>query len=132
MSLCFEWFVPLFGFLCSLWFVLLFIRMSLKQEKIREAIRHAAAEFLERESNRSSLITVTGATLSRRGDRAVILVTVLPESQEAAALQFASRRAGALRAFVGERVSLQRLPFISFALDTGEKMRQRLDGLSSS
>jgi ribosome-binding factor A len=104
--------------------------MTLKQEKIREAICHAAAEFLERESNRSSLVTVTGTTLSRRGDRAVILITVLPEPQEASALQFANRRAGALRDFLSRRVSLQRLPRISFALDRGEKLRQRLDELS--
>lgn len=104
--------------------------MTLKQEKIREAIRHAAAEFLERESNRTALITVTGVALSRRGDRATVHITVLPESQEAAALDFAGRQGGALRAFIAKRVSLHHAPFITFAIDKGEKMRQRLDELS--
>lgn len=104
--------------------------MSLKSEKIREAIRHAAAEFLGRESNRTALITVTGVALSRRGDRATVHITVLPESQETAALDFASRKGGALRAFIARRVSLQHAPFISFVIDKGEKLRQRLDALS--
>lgn len=105
---------------------------EMKAERIQEALRHAAAEFLERESNRASLITVTRVTLSQRGDRATVLITILPESQETAALDFARRRAGALRDFISKRVSLQRAPFISFAIDTGERNRQRLDELLNS
>jgi ribosome-binding factor A len=50
---------------------------------------------------------------------------------EKEALQFVQRKGGALRAFLGECISLQRLPYISFALDVGEKNRQKLDELSS-
>lgn len=103
---------------------------ELKSERIREALRHAAAEFLERQSNRASLVTVTGVALSKKGDRATILITVLPETREAAALAFSNRQAGALRAFLSKRVSLQQLPFVSFAIDRGEKHRQKLDELS--
>ncbi|KKW18820.1 MAG: hypothetical protein A2W52_00760 [Candidatus Taylorbacteria bacterium RIFCSPHIGHO2_02_49_25] len=102
-----------------------------KAEKMREAIRHAAAHFLAEESNRASLITVTNVHLSPRGDRAIILVTVLPDSMEKEALEFVKRKGGALRAFLGDRVSLQRLPYISFALDRGEKNRQKIDKLAS-
>lgn len=97
---------------------------------MKEALRHAAAEFLERESNRRSLITVTSTALSAKGERATIFVTVLPEEEERAALAFVGRRAGALRDFISKRVSLQRLPHISFAIDRGEKNRQKLDALS--
>lgn len=103
---------------------------SHKAEKIKESLKHLAAEFLERESNRTSLITVTGATLSPRSERATVLVTVLPEKEEAAALAFANRTASRLREFVGRRLAMHRLPFISFALDKSEKMRQKLDTLS--
>ena len=103
-----------------------------KAEKMREAIRHAAAEFLAEESNRTSLITVTNVHLSPRGDRATILVTVFPDQKEKEALEFVSRTGGALRDFIGGRVSLQRLPYISFALDVGEKNRQKIDELSNS
>lgn len=105
--------------------------MTLKLNKTKEAIHHAAAEFLSENSNRTSLITVTGVSLTEKRDRAVVLITVLPESQERAAIEFCSRQAGALRAFLKKRVSLQRLPFLSFAIDKGEKSRQKLDELSS-
>lgn len=101
-----------------------------KNEKIREAIHHAAAEFLSAVSNRTSLITVTGVDLSPRRERATVLVTVLPEGQEQAAIQFTNRQRGELRNFLKKRVSLQRLPLLTFAIDQGEKNRQKLDRLS--
>ncbi|MEK7087688.1 MAG: ribosome-binding factor A [Patescibacteria group bacterium] len=104
--------------------------MSSKSEKIREAIRHAAAEFLSETSNRTSLITVTGVQLSPKRDQATVLITVFPESKEEEALAFAGRSGGALRDFLSKRVSLQHVPYISFALDLGEKNRQRIEELS--
>src|SRR3989344_9436881 len=83
---------------------------STKTEKLREAIKHAAAEFLEQESNRTSLITVTNIHLTPKADRATILITVYPDSNEKQALEFVNRQGGALRDFLGKRVSLQRLP----------------------
>lgn len=106
--------------------------LSLKDEKTREAIRHAAAEFLARESNRQSLITVTNVSLRERGHRAVILCTVLPEKMEEPALAFLKRQRSALRAYIAERVRMQRLPTVDCAIDTGEKVRQKLETLSSS
>lgn len=104
---------------------------SSKTEKLREAIRHIAAEFMSAESNRTSLITVTNVHLTPKADRATILVTVFPEDKEKEALEFAGRQGGAVRDFIGKRISLQRLPYISFALDVGERNRQKIDELSS-
>ncbi len=102
-----------------------------KNEKLREALRHAAAEFLALESNRTSLITVTNIHLSPRGDRVTVLVTVFPDDKEKEALAFVSRTGGALRDFISKRISLQHVPYISFALDVGERNRQKIDTLSS-
>lgn len=104
---------------------------ELKSERIKEAVRHLAAEFLSERSNRTSLITVTGVDLSSRGEKAVVRITVLPETREKAGLDFANRNSGALRKFIGERVSLRRLPFLSFAVDIGEKNREKLQQLSA-
>lgn len=106
--------------------------MSYKGEKIRESLKHLAAEFLSKVSNRTSLITVTDVVLSRKRDRAAVLISVFPETQEQAALEFASRQGGALRDFLKKKVSLQRLPYISFAIDRGEKNRQKIDLLSQN
>ncbi len=104
--------------------------MSERHEKMREAIRIHAAEFLMRESNRQSLITVTGAALSENRKRAVIFITVLPESHETAALGLANRKARDFRSFLKERVKLGILPRVEFIIDRGEKNRQRIDELS--
>ncbi len=105
---------------------------STRSEKLREATRHAAAEFLAETSNRTSLITVTGIQLSPKGDRATVLITVFPDDKEKEALAFAVRQGGALRDFIGKRISLQYIPRISFAIDVGEKNRQKIDLLSNS
>lgn len=101
-----------------------------KSEKMREAIRHAAAEFMAEAADQTSLITVTNVHLAPKGDRATILVTVFPDEKEKDALAFAARQGGKLRDFIGQRISLQRLPYISFALDVGEKNRQKIEELS--
>lgn len=105
--------------------------MSERREKSREAIAKTAAEFLMRESNRQSLITVTGASLSDNLKRAVVYITVLPDSEEAKALNFANRKAKEFRDFMQERVKLPVLPRIEFVIDRGEKNRQRIDELSN-
>jgi len=98
-----------------------------KDEKIREILRELASEFLMRESNRTSLITITGVELFSRGARAKILFTVLPENQEAAALDFFTRRLGDLREYVQEHARMMRVPFFEVGIDVGEKNRQRID-----
>lgn len=94
-----------------------------------DQIAHLAAEFLERESNRQSLVTVTRADISPDFGRATIYFTVLPESDEERALSFARRQREDFRAFVKKRARLKTLPQFQFELDYGEKNRQRLDEL---
>jgi ribosome-binding factor A len=100
------------------------------KERLREAIRETAAEFLSREAGRQSLITVTDAFISDDGKRAQIFITVLPDSAERAALDFANRSRREYANFFKTRVKAG-LPHIEFVIDKGEKMRQRLDELSN-
>ncbi len=93
-------------------------------------LREVAAEFLMRESNRQSLITVTEARVDEKGQRALIFITVLPDSAEAQALEFANRNKREFGQFLLKRVRGMRIPQVEFIIDKGEKMRQRLDELS--
>lgn len=102
---------------------------STRQEKIAEALRETAAEFLAREAGRQSLITVTRVQLSPDAHRAVIYITVLPEKDEESALAFAQRHRTELGGFFKKRVRGAGLPYIEFKIDLGEKNRQRLDEL---
>lgn len=97
---------------------------------MQERIREAAAEFLARESNGQSLITVTAAQVDERGQRALIFITVLPDSQEQGALEFANRNKQEFGIFLLKKVRGMRIPKLEFVIDKGEKMRQRLDELS--
>ena len=105
--------------------------MSQKDEKIKELIRELAAQYFSRESNRTSLITITDVELLSRGSRAKILFTVLPVTQEAAALDFMTRQLSGLREFVQENARMMRVPFFDVAIDKGEKNRQHIDEIAS-
>lgn len=98
---------------------------------MKELLREAAAEFLARESNRQSLITVTEATITEDGREGRIFITVYPDSAEEGALQFANRNRAEFAHYFTKRVKGMRAPHVEFMIDRGEKNRQRLDELSN-
>jgi ribosome-binding factor A len=104
--------------------------MSQRQEQLQERLRETAAEFLSRESNRKSLVTVTAAHVSEDGRRARVYITVLPDDYEDEAVNFANRNRHEFGKFFESKVRGARIPHTEFVLDRGEKMRQRLDELS--
>ncbi len=101
------------------------------KERQEEALRAAAAEFLNREANRTSMITVTRTELSNDGKRAIIYLSVFPESGEEPAVKFANRNRGEFGVFLLKQVRGLRVPHVDFQIDMGEKHRRRLDELSN-
>lgn len=104
--------------------------MSLRTERVSELLRHLAAEFLERESDRTTMITVTDARISNNLNRATIFFTVYPEEKEDVALAFAKRQRREFKDFVKKKSRMKRIPMFDFAIDEGEKNRQHIDRLS--
>ncbi len=100
-----------------------------RNEKVANHIKELTANFLGRENNRTSLITVTSATASSDLKRATIFITVLPNSKEKAALEFVKRKRGELREFFKKNMSIKIIPFVDIAIDLGEKNRQKIDEL---
>jgi ribosome-binding factor A len=100
-----------------------------KDERIREIVRELAMQFIQRESNQSSLITVTDVMLGDRGKRSTILFTVLPENKQDIALDFLKRQRGDFQEYARTHSRIGRLPLFDFAIDFGEKNRQRADEL---
>ena len=98
-----------------------------RHEKIREALRSTAAEFLSREAGRLSMITVTEARISSDGRSGRVYITVLPDSAEQSALAFANRNRGEFSVFFKKRIRGISPLHVTFVLDEGEKSRQRLD-----
>jgi len=103
-----------------------------RNEKIAHTVKELTAQFLGRENDRTSLITVTGATVSPDLKRGTIFITVFPASKEEAALGFAKRKLGELREFLKENIPIKIIPFLDVAIDQGEKNRQKIDELLRS
>ena len=100
-----------------------------RNEKVANFIKELSAQFLGRENNRTSLITVTSATVSPDLKRATVMITVLPESKEHDALDFAKRKRGELREHLKKNMQTKIIPFLDIVIDRGEKNRQKIDEL---
>ena len=100
-----------------------------RNEKVANQIKELAAQFLERENDRTSLITVMSATVSPDLKRATIFITVLPDSKEQPALLFVKRKLGELRESLKKNLPIKIIPFLDVAIDLGEKNRQKIDKL---
>ncbi len=104
--------------------------MSDRDQKLKDVIREASAEFLQREGNYTSILTVTDVSLSDRGNQATIFFTVLPENKEKGALDFVKRKRAEFREFFNNKARMRALPFFDFEIDKGEKNRQKIDEIS--
>jgi len=103
--------------------------MSERNEKIKEVMRDLGARFLSQNGNGSSLLTVTRVELTPDGKRATIFFTVFPANFEKTAAEFATRKVNDFRDFIKDKSKLGRIPHIVFAIDSGEKNRQKIDDL---
>jgi ribosome-binding factor A len=103
--------------------------MTLRQEKINKEIQEVVAKFLEVESNKTSLITVTYVDVSPDLKNAKIYITVLPESKEKAALDFCKRKRTDIKHEIKKKMKLRTIPFVDVEIDKGEKNRQKIHEL---
>ena len=94
--------------------------------------RDLAARFLERESSRVGLITVTHAEVRGEGEEVRVYLSIYPREKQKEALGFARRKLHDLRAFVMQETRMKSVPRFSFAPDLGEQNRQRIEELLSS
>jgi len=92
-------------------------------------IKELAAQFLGRENNRTSLLTVTSCSVSSDLKRATIFIIVFPSSKERGALGFVKRKRRELREFLKNKMPIKIIPFLDVAIDEGEKNRQKIDEL---
>lgn len=102
---------------------------SRRQIQVGFELRAIAQDFFQRESSGASLITVTDAEVSPDLTNAKILITVLPENKEQAALDFAKRMRTDLRTAIKKKLQIRTIPFVEVDIDYGEKNRQHIDKL---
>ncbi len=100
-----------------------------RKDKVANLLKKLGAQFLERENNNTSLITVTSCTVSPDLKRATIFITVLPNEKEVLALEFAKRKRSEMRDYFKKNVPIKNIPFVDIEIDMGEKNRQKIDAL---
>src|SRR3989344_5388889 len=104
--------------------------MSERIVQVSHLIKEAAADFLNKESNRVALMTITRADISSDLRNATVYFTVLPDTYEDEALNFARRKRAEFKDYLKSHLRLKRIPFIEFEIDKGEKHRQRIDDVT--
>jgi ribosome-binding factor A len=85
--------------------------------KTESALLHAAAEFINRESNRTSLITVTRVELDDRGQHLTVFVSVFPDEHARTALEFLSRVRDEFAEYIKKTIKIRMIPRIVFLQD---------------
>lgn len=100
-----------------------------REGKAANLIKELGAQFLGRENNRTSLITITGCSVSPDMKKATLFMTVFPENKEHDALEFVKRKRAELREFLKKNMRVKTIPFIDIIIDNGEKNRQKIDEL---
>ncbi|MBU6321591.1 MAG: hypothetical protein KGI78_01990 [Patescibacteria group bacterium] len=102
---------------------------SKKNERVSELVAHEAARFIALAASGQSLITVTRALPSAKGERVTVFVSVFPESEEAPALAFLARQRESFSDHLKAHARIVPLPRVDFEIDLGEKHRRRLEEL---
>lgn len=103
---------------------------SQRQKKVSELIREIASKMISRETNRTSLITVTNIDVSPDLKKCTVFVSVFPESAQDSAINFLKRKRRELKAEMRQNSNLRNIPFFDFDLDIGEKNRQLIEDIS--
>jgi ribosome-binding factor A len=105
--------------------------MSRRQDKVSEEIAHQAAEFLARNIKAGgALVTVTRAELPEDLKYVTIFVSIIPQRSEEEMLTTLKRLRTEFHDYLKEKTVLRNVPTVDFAIDYGEKNRQKIDELT--
>jgi ribosome-binding factor A len=91
--------------------------MGKKEDRLASALHTVAAEFINRESNRKSLITVTHVDWPEGEKQARVFVSVFPQKDTHAAMDFLKRQHDHFMSYLKKSVKLHMLPYVSFLPD---------------
>lgn len=100
-----------------------------KQERINKEMKKLFANFIEKESNKESLVTVTRCIISSDRKNIEVMVSIYPTDHEKKVINFLDRRKWDARDYMKKRIQTRVIPFVHFKIDTGEKNRQKIDKL---
>jgi ribosome-binding factor A len=86
----------------------------IKDDRLVHALQKAASDFVNRESNRQSMITVTRVAMDERGSLADVYISVFPDTELQHATEFLNRNRDEFKMFLKKHVSLRTIPRVRF------------------
>lgn len=101
--------------------------MTDRTDKVEKMIMKIASQFIENESNKSSLVTVSRVNITSDLKEAKIFISVLPETKENEVIEFLKRNLGELRNYFKEKTIIKTLPFFSIEIDQALKLERKID-----
>jgi ribosome-binding factor A len=101
-----------------------------RHDRVKSLLHEMAANFIQVEANPNPLITVTHVETSPDYRKATIYFTTIPDGKEPDALIFLKRSASAMRHHIKKKSDLKIIPHLEFAIDAGERHRQRIDDIA--
>ncbi len=100
-----------------------------RQEKMNRELTRVFANYIERESNKQSLITVTRCIITPNYKSVMVYLSILPQDKSDVAVAFLNRHKQSARDYIKQHLRMRVIPFVEFVVDTGELNRQRIDQL---
>jgi ribosome-binding factor A len=104
-------------------------KAKFRREHLTEYIKNYAGDFFARNGSGTSLITVTNVWVSEDNKHADIFISVIPESKNDAALNFAKRQRTELQKYIFTKIKLSHLPFLDIILDKSGNIYGKLGKL---
>ena len=77
-------------------------------EKLNKELQKAFGDFIERESNKNSLITVTRCDIAPDLHNVIVYISVFPNDSEDKVIDFLNRRKWDARDYIKKRVSFNK------------------------
>jgi len=100
-----------------------------RRERVKSLLKKLAADFLKTGVEAGVLVTVTDFIITSNMRTATIFVSIFPEKEEKETLLFLQKKKGEFKKYLSAHTKMKTIPFIVFAIDRGEKNRQRIDEL---
>ena len=97
-----------------------------RNQHLTESIRNYSGDFFARNTSGGSMITVTNVWVSPDNKTADVFISVLPESKNEAAFNFAKRQRTELQKYLFTKIKLSHLPFLDIILDKSGNIYDKL------
>lgn len=105
---------------------------SKHHQRLSSEIAEKVSQFINEQSNRQSLITITNVKVSNDDSVAVCYVSIIPDEQSSIGLAFLKRKTFELKQYLQKNTRWRRIPNIRFEIDDGEKNRQKIEEISKN